>query len=126
MKESGQAALTWARAHLSREGHDDAPLARRDARTIPLCPPALYYPVLEPWGVVRAVTLFQELVNIYRGTSRADQIYYYYAKSMMGQKDYLMATHYFKSLLKEPSSAITLLAITAWVWIWGSSLRLVC
>src|SRR5690606_4113916 len=29
MKESGQAALTWARAHLSREGHDDAPLARR-------------------------------------------------------------------------------------------------
>jgi outer membrane protein assembly factor BamD len=50
---------------------------------------------------VRAGTLFQELVNIYRGTSRADQIYYYYAKSMMGQKDYLMATHYFKSLLKE-------------------------
>jgi len=50
---------------------------------------------------VRAGTLFQELVNIYRGTSRADQIYYYYAKSMMGQKDYLMATHYFKSLLRE-------------------------
>jgi hypothetical protein len=40
-------------------------------------------------------------VNIYRGTSRADQIYYHYAKSMMGQKDYLMANHYFKSLLKE-------------------------
>jgi outer membrane protein assembly factor BamD len=50
---------------------------------------------------VKAGTLFQELVNIYRGTSRADQIYYYYAKSMMGQKDYLMATHYFKSLLRE-------------------------
>jgi outer membrane protein assembly factor BamD len=50
---------------------------------------------------VKAGTLFQELVNIYRGTSRADQIYYFYAKSMMGQKDYLMATHYFKSLLKE-------------------------
>ena len=44
---------------------------------------------------------FQELVSIYRGTSRADMIYYYYAKSMMGQKDYAMATHYFKSLLKE-------------------------
>jgi ATP-dependent Lon protease len=29
MKESGQAALTWARAHLSRAGGDDAPLARR-------------------------------------------------------------------------------------------------
>ena len=50
---------------------------------------------------VRAGTLFQELVNIYRGTSRADKIYYYYAKSMIGQKDYLMAGHYFKSLIKE-------------------------
>ncbi|MDD2381831.1 MAG: outer membrane protein assembly factor BamD [Mariniphaga sp.] len=50
---------------------------------------------------VRAGTLFQELVNIYRGTSRADEIYYYYAKSMVGQKDYLLATHYFKSLIKE-------------------------
>jgi ATP-dependent Lon protease len=29
MKESGQAALTWARAHLARCGLDDAPLARR-------------------------------------------------------------------------------------------------
>jgi len=50
---------------------------------------------------VRSGTLFRELVNIYRGTSRADRIYYYYAKSMMGQKDYLMAGHYFKSLVKE-------------------------
>jgi outer membrane protein assembly factor BamD len=49
----------------------------------------------------KAGGLFEELVNIYRGTSRADQIYYYYAKSMMGQKDYLMANHYFKTLLKE-------------------------
>ena len=30
---------------------------------------------------VRAGTLFQELVSIYRGTSRADMIYYYYAKA---------------------------------------------
>jgi ATP-dependent Lon protease len=29
MKESGQAALTWARAHLMRCGLDDGPLARR-------------------------------------------------------------------------------------------------
>jgi outer membrane protein assembly factor BamD len=50
---------------------------------------------------VRAGTLFQELVNIYRGTSRADKIYYFYAKSMIGQKDYLMAGHYFKTLVKE-------------------------
>ncbi len=50
---------------------------------------------------VRASTLFKELVNIYRGTSRADKIYYFYAKSTMGQKDYLMAGHYFKSLVQE-------------------------
>ncbi len=49
----------------------------------------------------KASTLFEELVNIYRGTSRADEIYYYYAKSTMGQKDYMMANHYFKTLLKE-------------------------
>ncbi|PIF02056.1 MAG: outer membrane protein assembly factor BamD [Draconibacterium sp.] len=50
---------------------------------------------------VRAGTLFQELVNIFRGTTRADKVYYYFAKSMMGQKDYLMAGHYFKTLIKE-------------------------
>ena len=50
---------------------------------------------------VRSATLFKELVNIYRGTTRADKIYYYYAKSMIGQKDYLMARHYFSSLVKE-------------------------
>ncbi|MEZ5106872.1 MAG: outer membrane protein assembly factor BamD [Draconibacterium sp.] len=50
---------------------------------------------------VKAGTLFQDLVNIYRGTTHADRIYYYYAKSMIGQKDYLMAGHYFRSLTKE-------------------------
>ena len=45
--------------------------------------------------------LYQELVNIYRGTSRADQIYYYLAKSFYGQKDYVLSSHYFRQLLKE-------------------------
>jgi outer membrane protein assembly factor BamD len=49
----------------------------------------------------KAGGLFEELVSIYRGTSRADEIYYFYAKSLMGQKDYLMTNHYFKNLLKE-------------------------
>lgn len=61
---------------------------------------------LEEGEFVRAGTLFQELINIYRGTSRADKIYYYYAKSMLGQKDYLMAGNYFKTLVKEfPTSS---------------------
>ena len=55
---------------------------------------------------VRSGTLLAELLNIYRGTSRADQMYYYYAKSMMGQRDYLMATQYFRTLLREaPTSS---------------------
>ena len=50
---------------------------------------------------VKSGTLLQEMINIYRGTSRADKVYYYYAKSMIGQKDYLMAGHYFRTLVKE-------------------------
>ena len=50
---------------------------------------------------VRSGTLLKEMVNIYRGTNRADKIYYYYAKSMVGQNDYLMAGHYFRTLVKE-------------------------
>jgi outer membrane protein assembly factor BamD len=57
---------------------------------------------------VRAGTLLKELVNIYRGTTKADKIYYFFAKSMIGQKDYLMAGHYFKSLVNEfPTSEYT-------------------
>jgi len=56
----------------------------------------------------RSGSLFQELINIFRGTSRADQVYFYYAKSMMGQKDYLMASQYFRTLIKEfPTSKFT-------------------
>ncbi len=50
---------------------------------------------------VRSSTLLRELVNIYRGTSRADKIYYYYAKSFLGMKDYMMAGHWFRTLVKE-------------------------
>ncbi len=53
----------------------------------------------------KAGTLFQELINIYRGTNKADKIYYYFAKSMLGQRDYLMAGHYFNTLVKEFSTS---------------------
>ena len=53
----------------------------------------------EAGDYVKASTLLQELLNIYRGTSRADKIFYYYAKSQFGVKDYLMAGQYFKTLL---------------------------
>jgi outer membrane protein assembly factor BamD len=50
---------------------------------------------------VRASSLLKDLINIVRGTSRADKVYYYYAKSQFEMKDNLMAGHYFKSLVKE-------------------------
>ncbi len=50
---------------------------------------------------VRAATLLKEVVNVYRGTSQADDIYYYYAKSFMGMNDYLLAGQYFRNLVKE-------------------------
>ena len=50
---------------------------------------------------VRSSTLLKELINIVRGTSRADKVYYYYAKSEFGMKDNMLAGHYFKSLIKE-------------------------
>lgn len=50
---------------------------------------------------VRSSTLLKELVNIYRGTSRADEVYYYYAKSFLGMEDYMMAGHWFRTLLNE-------------------------
>jgi outer membrane protein assembly factor BamD len=47
---------------------------------------------------VRAATLFDQIANIYRGTTRADTVKYYQAKSYYGQKDYMMAGHYFNEL----------------------------
>lgn len=48
-----------------------------------------------------ANTLFQDLVYVFRGTSRGDDLYYYYAKSLFEQKDYILSGHYFKSILDQ-------------------------
>lgn len=50
---------------------------------------------------VRSSQLLSELVNIYQGTSRADEVYYYYAKSHFGMNDNLMAGHWFRTLVKD-------------------------
>ncbi len=50
---------------------------------------------------VHASGLLKEMISIVRGTSRADKVYYYYAKSQFGMKDNMMAGHYFKTLVKE-------------------------
>jgi outer membrane protein assembly factor BamD len=48
-----------------------------------------------------AISLFQDLVYVYRGTSKGDELYYYYAKSCYGDRDYEMAGHYFKTLVEQ-------------------------
>ncbi len=48
----------------------------------------------------RSMQLFDELVIIYRGTSKVEKIYYYYAYSYYGQGDYYMAAYHFQNLAK--------------------------
>jgi len=47
---------------------------------------------------VKAGTLFDQVSNIYRGTTKADTVKYYQANSYYGQRDYMMAGHYFNEL----------------------------
>jgi outer membrane protein assembly factor BamD len=48
-----------------------------------------------------ANVLFQDLVYAFRGTSRGDDLYFYYAKSAFAQKDNVLAGHYFKSIIDQ-------------------------
>lgn len=47
---------------------------------------------------VKAGTLFDQVANIYRGTTKADTVKYYQAKSYYGQRDFILAGHYFNEL----------------------------
>jgi outer membrane protein assembly factor BamD len=44
---------------------------------------------------VKALPLFEELVSIYRGTDKAEDLYYYYAYCNYYLQDYVMAQFYF-------------------------------
>lgn len=44
---------------------------------------------------VKASTLLQYLIPIYRGTDKASKINFYYAKSLYGQRDYILAAYHF-------------------------------
>ena len=47
----------------------------------------------------RALQLLEELMTIYRGTSRGEQVYYYYAYSNYHIGDYIMASYHFNNFL---------------------------
>lgn len=49
---------------------------------------------------LKAIGLFEELIPIYKGTSKAEKVYYYYAYCHYGQEDYIMAGYYFSSFSK--------------------------
>jgi outer membrane protein assembly factor BamD len=44
---------------------------------------------------VKAATLFDDIVNYFRGTTKADTITFYQAMSYYKQKDYILGGHYF-------------------------------
>ncbi len=47
---------------------------------------------------VRAGTLFDQIASVYRGTTKADTVYYYQARSYFMQRDYILSGHHFKNL----------------------------
>ncbi|MFZ5939880.1 MAG: outer membrane protein assembly factor BamD [Bacteroidota bacterium] len=55
---------------------------------------------------VKAATLFDQVVTIYRGTIKADTVKYFQAKSYYGQRDYMMAGHYFTELSSTYPSSV--------------------
>jgi outer membrane protein assembly factor BamD len=49
---------------------------------------------------VRASTLFDQIASIFRGTNRADSVYYFQAMSYFYQNDYILAGHYLDNFVK--------------------------
>ncbi|GAB4281494.1 MAG: hypothetical protein Kow0068_05980 [Marinilabiliales bacterium] len=48
----------------------------------------------------RALSLFEELTSIYKGTSKAEKIYFYYAYCHFYQGDYILAGYHFKNFAR--------------------------
>jgi len=47
----------------------------------------------------RALPLFEELLTVYRGTSKAEQLYFYYAYAHFGIEDYQSAYYFFDNFI---------------------------
>lgn len=53
----------------------------------------------------RSLQLLEELIVIFRGTGKGEDIYYYYAKCNYGNRDYVAAAYHFENFIKTfPSS----------------------
>ena len=47
----------------------------------------------------KAQTLLEELLTLYKGTARAEEVYYYYAYCYYGFRDYILAGYHFSSFV---------------------------
>ncbi len=57
---------------------------------------------------IKAYPLFEELITVYRGTKKAERLYYYYAYCEYYLGDYVMAGHHFKEFTRRfPTSKYT-------------------
>ncbi len=54
----------------------------------------------EKGNYTNAQTLLEELIPVYKGTERAEEVYYYYAYCSYNQKDYGLAAYHFKTFAR--------------------------
>jgi outer membrane protein assembly factor BamD len=62
-----------------------------------------YVKAVEYYGkknYVKALPLFEELMTVYRGTGKAEQVNYYYAYCNFGLEDYLLASYHLKNFVR--------------------------
>ena len=56
----------------------------------------------------KALTLFEELMSVFRGTAKAEEVHYYYAYCNYNLDDYIVAGYHFRNFVKTfPSSVHT-------------------
>ncbi|MCE9540213.1 MAG: outer membrane protein assembly factor BamD [Bacteroidetes bacterium] len=48
----------------------------------------------------KALTLFEELMSVYRGTAKAEEVHYYYAYCNYNLDDYIVAGYHFRNFVK--------------------------
>ena len=48
----------------------------------------------------KAYPIFDELISLYRGTQKAQEVYFYYANTLYLQKNYILAGYHFKNFYK--------------------------
>lgn len=58
---------------------------------------------LEEGKCFQALPIFEELIGLTRGSQRAEQVYYYHAKSHYCANDFYMANYYFNNFVKNYS-----------------------